>query len=381
MPPERRHDIDCLRVLAFALLVYFHAAILFIPGGLPLLQNDETSSLLKVFVNFSHQFRLSLLFFVSGIGISFARRRRSDRSFLYERSIRLLVPLVFGIFAIVPPMVYIEKLALGEVPADFIAFYRAFFVSGIYPDGHLSWHHLWFVAYLYLYCLLGYRLFGWLDQPSVNKWLRTRLADGRVYQFILPLFVVELLLRHLFPGFRDLISDWASFFHWWMILLAGYVIANHEPIVDNLLSRRRESLMLAVIATVGLFAGFYGDEGFRLERSDPDVVFRYVAYCLVRMTMVWCWILAIVGYGARYLRKGSPMLTYLNEAVYPFFILHLTTTVFIGYWVISMPLGLWSKYLVITTGTIAVVLLLYHVGIRPFNSMRFLFGMKPRPRH
>ncbi len=156
---QRRHELDWLRVIAFFVLIYFHAAIIFIPGSLPMLQNADTSPVLEVFVQISSQFRLGLLFMISGIGVAFAQRRRNANEFLLERSQRLLIPLGLGILLLVPPMVYAEKLSLGQVAVDFWEFYPTFFTTGVYPRGNLSWHHFWFLVYLYLFCLIGLPLY------------------------------------------------------------------------------------------------------------------------------------------------------------------------------------------------------------------------------
>ncbi len=198
-----------------------------------------------------------------------------------------------------------------------------------------------------------------------------------MYQFIVPLFIVELSLRAFFPGFRDLIHDWASFFHWFLMMLAGYLCARDIRILDNLMCYRKRSLALAIIATILLFAGFFRGDGIYLDPDETNVVYKYVVYCAVRMTMVWCWILAAVGYAARYLQFGNRVLDYLNQAVYPLFILHLTTSTVIGYFVVQWPVNLWLKYLTITTLTLIVVLVAYHWLIRPYNMMRLLFGVKP----
>lgn len=41
-------------------------------------------------------------------------------------------------------------------------------------------------------------------------------------------------------------------------------------------------------------------------------------------------------------------------------------------------MSLWLKYVLITTLTLAFILLIYHLVIRPFNLVRLLFGVKPR---
>ena len=61
------------------------------------------------------------------------------------------------------------------------------------------------------------------------------------------------------------------------------------------------------------------------------------------------------------------------------FIMHLTIIAMLGY--IITPLG-WSiseKYLVITSMTVLLCLGIYHLAIRPFDPMRLLFGVKPKP--
>lgn len=93
---SRRYDLDWLRVIAFFILIYFHTAVFFIPGGLPMIQNAEVSPGLGVFVDISHQFRLALLFFISGVGVAFARRRRTNTAFLRSEASACLsrLPLV-----------------------------------------------------------------------------------------------------------------------------------------------------------------------------------------------------------------------------------------------------------------------------------------------
>lgn len=379
MISSRRYDLDWVRVLAFLIVIYFHAAIIFIDGGLPLIQNNEVSPSLNVFVTISSQFRIALLFFVSGVGVAFARRRRNPAEFIRERSLRLLPPFLFGILMVVPPMVYTEKLFLGQFDGSYLEFYPTFFTEGIYPKGNLSWHHFWFVAYLFLYCLMGVGVFKWFDDKG-RAWLDQHFSAQKrfsIYKLIVPLIAIEILLRAFFPGFRDLIHDWASFFHWFLIFLAGFLIAHNEELLDQITQLRHISLIGAISSTLFLFV-FLGGADFGSHTSLPitTLVPAFALYCVARMIMVWCAILTCVGYAGRYLRTATPGLSYLNEAVFPLFILHLTIIEILGFWVVGLDWSLWLKYLVITTLTIVLVLLIYQLLIRPFGFMRLLFGVK-----
>jgi glucan biosynthesis protein C len=381
MISSRRYDLDWLRLIAFGILIYFHAAIIFVPGGLPLIQNMQLSEPMDWFVTFSSQFRLALLFMISGVGVAFARRRRNNRAFLIERSQRLLIPFVVGILVVVPLCVYFERLHLGDFNGSFTEFLPTVFTSGIYPSGNLSWHHFWFIAYLYIYCLLGIAIFTWFEGVSGQQFLdkvEGYFRGYRIYSFIGLLLAVELPLRVFFPGFRDLLHDWASFSHWFIMFLVGYVLSNRAALLDEIAKMRFASLMGSVIFTALYFAIFYDYGNPPLTRDDPDVLIKYPLYCLITMSMAWCCLLSCLGYAGRYLRFSNGALAYLNEAVYPLFILHLTVIAFIAYLVTPLTWSIAAKYFVITTSTIAICLLTYHLMIRPFNFMRLLFGVRPK---
>lgn len=382
---SRRADLDWLRVIAFGLLIYFHSAVVFLPSGIPMIQNDLASPVLQLGVAFLHQFRLALLFLISGVGVRFALKHRDTRAFLRERSTRLLLPLAFGILVLVPPMVYLEKRFLGEYQHSFLAFYPDFFTSGVYPDGHLSWHHFWFLAYLYLFCMLGLPLFRYLrsarGQVRAAK-IGRRLSRGLgLYLPVLVLFVLEALLRAPFPGFRDLIHDWASFSHWFVIFVAGFAFASNEALLDRTQELRHTSLVLAVVCTAILFAQFYSPvhSGFTPLAAGPVNVGGYLWFCLVRVANVWFWLLACLGYAGRYLRFSPRALNYFNDAVYPLFCLHLPIIVGLAYLVVQLDWSIWWKYAAITSATVILTLFCYE-GIRRVTWLRPLLGLKPATR-
>jgi peptidoglycan/LPS O-acetylase OafA/YrhL len=380
---ERRADLDWLRVIAFSLLIYFHAAIAFVPGGIPMIQNADTSVALQVMAGFLHEFRLALLFLISGVGVSFALRHRDRAQFMRDRALRLLVPLVFGILVIVPPMIFLEKRFIGEFTGSFAEFYPMFFTEGVYPRGNLSWHHYWFIFYLYLYCILGWPIFAYLKNAAGLKrlahWTKGLSRGGYLYMAIVPLAVVEISLRAWFPGFPDLIHDWANFGHWFMILIAGFLLASSKPLLDRAQQLRGLSLALAMMATAAMFAQFWipGEGGFSPLVNGKTDIGTYVWFCVLRVSNVWFWLLACLGYAGRYLQGPGRLLSYLNSAVYPLFCLHLTVIVALEF--VIVPLG-WSvpaKYLAITTCAVVISLGGYELFWRRIAWARPLLGLKP----
>ncbi len=94
---ERLYYIDWLRVLAFMTLIVFHCAIPFVEGYNWEINNVEESPGITRVVWWVHQWRLPLLFFISGVGGHFLLRKRSVAAFFGERFVRLFIPLAFGI--------------------------------------------------------------------------------------------------------------------------------------------------------------------------------------------------------------------------------------------------------------------------------------------
>ena len=95
--------------------------------------------------------------------------------------------------------------------------------------------------------------------------------------------------------------------------------------------------------------------------------------------MGWSWVLALVGYGKKYLNYKLKVLDYLNQAVYPFYILHQTVIVVLTYYIVqTQNESILSKYIYTVGMTLFITVGIYHLLIRPYALPRFLFGMKPK---
>jgi glucans biosynthesis protein C len=64
----------------------------------------------------------------------------------------------------------------------------------------------------------------------------------------------------------------------------------------------------------------------------------------------------------------------------PFYILHQTVMVAVSYYVVQWHLADGLKLLLIALSAFAITLAIYHFLIRPFNPIRWLFGLRPLKR-
>ena len=146
----RRYDLDWLRVIVFGLLIFYHVGMFFVPWGWHV-KNNSIYDWLRWPMLFLNQWRLPILFVISGMGTFYALGKRGMGKFMWERFLRLGIPLVVGMLLIVPPQVYVERLAEGQFTGSYWAFFSTIAFDGVYPEGNLSWHHLWFLPYLLVF--------------------------------------------------------------------------------------------------------------------------------------------------------------------------------------------------------------------------------------
>lgn len=154
----RRFDLDWLRVIVFTILIFYHVGMFFVPWDWHI-KNNEVSESFRWPMLFVNQWRLSSLFLISGMGTCFALSHRTVRLYLRERLHRLFLPLIFGMLIIVPPQVYVERLVNLQINSSYFQYFPMHAFTGIYPEGNLSWHHLWFLPYLLIFSIVLTPLF------------------------------------------------------------------------------------------------------------------------------------------------------------------------------------------------------------------------------
>ncbi len=369
----RRYDLDWLRVLVFGLLIFYHVGMFFVPWGWHI-KNNVIYDWLQWPMLFVNQWRLSILFVISGMGTCFALSFRNGRQFAWERMKRLWLPLAFGMVVIVPPQVYIERLVSGAFSGNYGAFYTTVAFSGIYPAGNFSWHHLWFLPYLLIYSLLLIPVFLYLRsnaQARLLQWLRKSLRRPLgLYVLIIPLYFTEALLEPFFPVTHGLVGDWFAFFNYMILFFYGFLLIRIQDAFWKALTQIKTKAL-----AIGIFSFILLSLIWQLE----DNIYVHFTEALVKVVNTWSWILVLFAYAAQFLNRKSALLSYCNTAVYPFYILHQTVTVILGFYLMDSSMGFLSKFLIMVLGTFVISWLLYEFVIRRIGWLRPLFGLKGRP--
>jgi hypothetical protein len=295
--------------------------------------------------------------------------RRHDLDWL--RVLRLFVPLVFGAFVLSPHQVYLERFTHGQFGGTFIQWFPHYFegLYGVEEGGNFAFHgmHLWYLMLLFFYSLLLLPLFLFLrsrvGRPvvrGIGVFLKT---PGLIY---LLGFLLALPMAYINPdsilGMREF-AGWNMVFYI-IILFFGYVIFADERIQQSIINQRYASLIIAIV----LFLLF---KGRVFIKNSPHMIGWWFQYTLSS----WCFVLAILGFGMKYLTTTRPFLGYATEAVLPFYMLHQPVILLIALWVIRLQIPVVVKYLLIVVLSFIGIMVPYEI-IRRVNVLRFFFGMK-----
>lgn len=385
--PERRHDLDWIRVGAFFLLILYHVGMFYVPWDWHV-KTPHPVEALEWAMFLTNPWRLTLLFLVSGAATRFMADKVSVGKLTSARVARLLPPLLFAMFVIVPPQSYYEIVEhIAAHPGAPVAAYDNFWVkyataSGNWCDGKdclitPTWNHMWFVAYLLVYTLaLAGLLLVWKRLGAHIQAAAERVLSGPGL-ILWPILFLGLVRAWLYPRFGEthaLVGDHYVHAVSFPAFLLGFGLAKSDMLRERLIAARWLALGLAVAAYAGWasYAWVY-----RGDTPIPSEALRF-AMRFVYATDTWCAIAAILGFGAKHLNRDAPALRYLTLGVFPFYLVHQTLIVVMAHHLAKLGLPQGLEALILIVLTFAGCFATYEL-VRRIPGVRVLFGLKGQP--
>lgn len=349
MVQQRRYDIDWLRVIAIFLLLIYHIAIVFQPWAtfIGFVRSDQMLEQLWVPMTFLNVWRIPLLFFVSGMGVYFAMQRRNIKQLLFDRAKRILLPYLFGIVAIVPLHIFI---------------FQKFYSQPLAYVPHPA--HLWFLGNMVIYISILFPLFRWLVLNPDNGF--------------------KNFLSRLFSSPLGVLSIIVFFF------IEGVIV---DPQVFSMYA---QSLHGYAIGFLAFFFGFilvYAGDTFWPTVTKWKFVFVVMAAVLfaIRLTVFGnaspnyllaiesnLWIFSLFGFACTYLNRPSNTLSYLSDAVYPVYIIHMAVLYGVSSLVLPLAIDPFLKFVLIVMITGLSCWVIYEYVIKQVPFLRAPFGMRPK---
>jgi peptidoglycan/LPS O-acetylase OafA/YrhL len=366
----RLYYLDWLRVLAILMVFVYHSTRFF---------NVETWNVknptwyrsVEVWNRFATAWLLPLIFVISGASLFFAMGKggggiKGAGKFIKDKALRLLVPVVVCAFTHASLQVYLNRLTHGEFSGSYFQYLPNYFFDDFDAEGA----HLWYLWVLFLFSVILYPLMRWLrgrGRGVLSKLGELLALPGAVYALALPAILLAVLLDYEATEHN---AGWTFIVYLW-ITLAGFLVVSHDGVQASIQRLRWLSLPIGLVL-VGSSIFVHS-----LDQLPAFGTWRYALGWGIRALGSWCCVLAALGFGREHLNFSTPFLRYANEAVLPFYILHQTVLLCVGYFVVQWAIPDPLKWVIILLVSFPVIMVLYEFLVRRFNIMRFLFGMKP----
>lgn len=345
MNTDRRYDIDWLRVIAIGLLIIYHVAIVFQPWAIFIgfIQSEQAMENLWVFMSMLNVWRIPLLFFVSGMGVCFALRKRNYKQLLLERTKRILVPFIFGTLVISPVHVY-----LLQVHYSFPLKYT------LHPG------HLWFLGNIFAYVLILLPLFVFIRRKRSWRHKIEKLFSTPIGLLVVALFFILETVLVKPATFEMYASNWHGFFLGLLAFLCGFLFIISGKQFWQMLQQWKWPLLLVAVVLYAVRIGL-------LNSKSPNYLMSLESNF---------WIFSVLAFGARFLNHKSKVLAYLSKAAYPVYILHMAFLYLGCVLILPLSLPVFLKFGFICLITYAGSMGFYEFLLKRVKYIRILFGGK-----
>ncbi|MBN8209811.1 acyltransferase family protein [Bacillus sp. NTK071] len=359
----RQHDLDWIKVIATLGVFLYHCSMFFNPFPWHVKNNVVDSSSILVFSLFVGAWIMPVFFAVSGISMTYTMKKRGFSEFGQERMKRLGIPLLFGVFTLTPPQIYIERMANLQFQGSFLAFMPHYF-EGVYLDfggtGNFAFFglHLWYLLVLLVFSFLTFPLFKRIKGSKNVSYLHVGM---------LPLILFLSGFVH-----TQRLGGWDLVFYF-IVFVYGYYFFSSSAFKLILHSTIPFYLIVAMVTSVIYIVWFmaaYPEEG-----SVMGIVFYGV-----RTINCWSLLVSIFYLASKYLSFSNRFQTYGSEASLPFYILHQPVIVLLGYVIRDLQWPILVKFIFLSVVSFIIIVNCYHFVIRQSRMLRVLLGLKSKNR-
>ena len=383
----RNNYLDWLRVFGILFVFLYHTTRLYNVEDWAV-KNVIWYSGVEVWNGFATSFMMPLMFAISGASLFYAlgkggtvqvpltapERRGGFIKFLKDKALRLLVPVVVLLLTHGALQSYLDAIWHNQFNGSFFQFLPQYFTV----DG-MNWTaaHLWYLKFLFLFCIILYPLLRWLKGSGRSFLLKLDgviAKTGVLYTLMLPLLLLFIVLGGDHPLMEGN-GGYPYIAYLWFILL-GFLVFSDERLKDKIFRLRWVSLGVGLAMVAG-FCILY-----TLTPDKESVSLPLALAMIMRVFGGWICLLGFFGLGMQYLTTRSSWLDYANEAVLPFYILHQSIILVVAYFVLQWGIPDLLEWLLVVVISFVLIMAFYEYLVRRWNVMRFLFGMKrlsPRP--
>ncbi|VUD47539.1 Glucans biosynthesis protein C [Thalassocella blandensis] len=325
--------MDNLRAIAMLAGIVFHAALaysLLLHEGWP--TADTSSSVAIDFVAwFMHMFRMPLFFLISGFFACYLIQKRGNLGFIKNRLLRIALPFIvfwpLVFIAVVGSLVYAASST--QVNTPIINFIRLGMEN---PDmagqeqSPVTSMHLWFLYYLFFFCLATLILNATLRLPER---LKVYISHPVTLVIGLPLITSVAFFKQHLPhaapeSFKPML--W-PFLYYGSFFFVGWIFYQKQNMIQQL--RHWVYPMLAV--SIACYAVFFYLSPKELSITElmagaytlPELTTQQVILSLCTSIISWhMTLLCIIG-AVKFLNHNNQVIRFVADSSYWLYIVHI----------------------------------------------------------
>jgi len=380
---KRCYYIDWLRIIGILSVFFFHNLRIF-DNFFFSLKNRETSLFATVLAVYFNLWIMPLLFLLAGASSKFSLLTRTTGQYAAERFKRLVIPFVFGVMTMIPPQRYIEYLSQEKFMGTFSEFIVWYFDSNLFFTNFSfdpQWFfkigmHLWFLAVLLLFSFAGIPIFTCLRSQKGKLFIK-KLAyiaekPGGIFIFCIPLIIIRITLQPIFNAY----TSWSDSAFWFLMFIYGFIMVSDNRFTERANNNKYLALFIAVSGLVAVLSCYaLGYAGHWMEY--PDYSAGAMLFHALWGIIVWSMLVFFLGVGKAYLNKEHRFLGLLNDTIMPFYMLHYSVMLFLGFQIISWDVSITEKFWANSLLSLFVTYGLCYLIMTKLFWLRVLLGMKP----
>lgn len=377
----RNNYLDWLRMLAILFVFVYHSTRFFNLEDWEV-KNPVRYQWVELWNVFAWNWMMPLIFVISGASLFYAVGKGGTVKFVKDKVLRLLVPYLAAVLTHATYQVYLNWITHDRFSGSYFQFLPKYFAS-VFSAGYgplaifeLWGMHLWYLETLFIFTLMLYPLMRWLKGSGrrvldAASGFLTR--PGAIYLLALPTTLLMAFVNPDNPLVAEKEGGWSLVIYLWLLII-GFIVISNDNLKASIKRLRWLSLVMGIVCLTIVLTILVAQGG-----SPTYGTAQYTVGLGAAGFSSWCWILAFTGLAMRYLDYRKPILEYANEAVLPFYILHQSVLVSLGYYVVQWPIPDLLKWVIILVFSFTIIMGLYEYLIRRVNVLRFLFGMKVKP--
>lgn len=352
MERQRSYYLDRLRVFSILLLFPVHTFMIWNDYGQKFYVWGGENRLLSSLIILANPWFMPILFVIAGMCARYSLEKRSTKQFIRERVQKLFVPFVSGLVLLVPFQTLFARKYFdgysGTLTENILYFFtHVTDLSGY--DGAFTPGQLWFILFLFIISLVGLLVAKLIPYDKVQK-----LIDKSNLAVILALFALVWAGYYIgnFGGF----SLGKNF----VLYLLGYYVLSNEKVLAVLKNYWALLCSLFCVSLIALVFLYYN--------------YAYYGDGLVNF-VAWVGSCALIAAGLKFFNSNSKILSYLNRASFPIYILHQSILVAVGYYALRYLNGLFLQVVTIMCASFLLTIALYEL-VKRIPFVKTLIGIK-----